>query len=663
MFTVSMFEGFNKVVQNVPLDEVIHSIKAGVYQKEVEVLRALEATGQKYEFESRKKSLPAFTPSGTFNGGRKPDLLLFYSQCIILDIDHLDSFMLQSLQQSVMDDPLTMACFVSPSGKGFKIIIQVDSSKETHKQAFEQVKDYFEKKYNLTVDKSGKDLTRLCFVSFDPAAWYNAHATVFHVNAGTTLSQHQLHNVNELFASCVHFTELKESYATGNRNNFVFQLACNLNRKGMSQVDALNLILEQYDYNTSEVTTTVKSAFNNLAEHGLNSQIKDPKSLPEHSTRKKVNSNKFHLAMEFIRQNFEIRRNTITMDYECRELDKSSFDSMNEFNIYVRMQMSGLNISLNNLVALLRSDLIPSYNPFQQYFNSLPAWDQETDHILSLASFVSTRERERFDLQFKKWMVRVVACALDDPFFNKQAFVLVHEKQNSGKSTFCRFLCPPALSDYIAENLSIDKDSRILLTRNLLINLDELSTMSKFEINALKSLFSKDKINDRLPYDRRNSIIPRRCSFIGSTNQTEFLNDESGSVRWLCFTIDNIDWSYKQKVNIDNVYAQAHSLYKSGFNYNLTSDEIGENEEYNHQYQIVSSERELINKYLSPATRDRNDKFMTATDILLYLSQQTESRVKLNIINIGKALKICGFERVKNSLTKIYGYYIFLLSF
>jgi predicted P-loop ATPase len=252
----------------------------------------------------------------------------------------------------------------------------------------------------------------------------------------------------------------------------------------------------------------------------------------------------------------------------------------------------------------------------------------------------------------------VVACALDDSYFNKQAFILVHDKQNSGKSTFCRFLCPPALSNYIAENLSIDKDSRILLTRNLLINLDELSTLSKVEINSLKSLFSKDKINDRLPYDRRNSIIPRRCSFIGSTNQTEFLNDESGSVRWLCFVIDEIDWDYKNQVDIDLVYSQAYYLYRNPFEYNLTQEEIRENEEYNKQFQLISSERELVSKFIKSGFREENDFFMTATDILMNLTTRTENKIRLSAMNIGKAMKFCGIERVKHSTQKVYGYYV-----
>jgi len=235
---------------------------------------------------------------------------------------------------------------------------------------------------------------------------------------------------------------------------------------------------------------------------------------------------------------------------------------------------------------------------------------------------------------------------------------LVHDKQNSGKSTFCRFLCPPAIQNYIAENLSIDKDSRILLCRNLLINLDELSTLSKVEINSLKSLFSKDKINERLPYDRRNSILPRRCSFIGSTNQVEFLNDETGSVRWLCFVIDEIDWNYSSKVNIDLVYAQAYYLFKTGFDYNLSANEVKENEEYNRQFLINSSEKELVTKFLEPGTKDNHKYFWTATDVLLYISNVTENRVKLSSNNIGKALKICGFERIKHGIEKIYGYYV-----
>jgi predicted P-loop ATPase len=219
-------------------------------------------------------------------------------------------------------------------------------------------------------------------------------------------------------------------------------------------------------------------------------------------------------------------------------------------------------------------------------------------------------------------------------------------------------LCPTELSDYIAEDISFDKDSRILLAKNILINLDELSTLSRIDVNKLKSWFSKDKINERLPYDRKNSIISRRCSFMGSTNLTEFLTDETGSVRWLCFEISGIDWSYKQKVNINLVYSQAYALYRSStFNFNMTREEIEENETRNKEYEVLSVELELIEKHFKPDLESNEINFKTASDITSRLIYITDGKFKLNRVQIGKALVSLGYERARNK-NKIFGYYI-----
>ena len=152
-------------------------------------------------------------------------------------------------------------------------------------------------------------------------------------------------------------------------------------------------------------------------------------------------------------------------------------------------------------------------------------------------------------------LVRSIACALLEYVFNKQVFVLVGAGQNTGKSTFCRWLCPPFLSDYITEYINTDKDGLIVLATNFLINMDELATLSKTEINSLKSLISKDKINVRLPFARRTSVHPRRANFIGSTNNDEFLTDETGSVRWLCFEIEGtLNFDYKIIIDFGSTF-------------------------------------------------------------------------------------------------------------
>lgn len=742
---LTIFKNFTQIIDHLPLTDILHQIKNGKYQKQVATLQKLINTGNIGEYNQQKKSLPAFTACGTFIGGRKPQYFKEYSGFVILDFDKLTNNGMQIILERVPLIPYTLCLFKSPSGSGFKILVKVSPPPSTcesvpppcpqgggqrvgilqqfHLTAFNQVRKYYEDRLALHVDPSGKDITRLCFFSFDPDLYYNSDASIFNVEIKdchiepacptTDLSEGRVENKKNCQAEPVEAPpttpddienvikqiettqlDITSTYDIWLKLGFALVDALGPNARDYyhrisyfnPEYDPVNCN-KQFDYclNSKNSGITIKTFFATAKENGIDIKSKKAdNSSPfrgnasnagkgvgnadtEKQTKnkitgktKKIATNKFHLVRDYLTDHFDIRYNTVTTEFEYKEKDQEEFKPMNENNIFIKMCLDGLTFSLNNLMAFLKSDLVPRYNPFTRFFESLSPWSGDTDHIQNLATHIKIKSeiRSRFDNHFKKWLVRVVKCSVVDSYFNKQAFILVHDKQNSGKSTFCRFLCPPALSNYIAENLSIDKDSRILLTTNLLINLDELSTLSKFEINSLKSLFSKDKINDRLPYDRRNSIIPRRASFIGSTNQAEFLNDESGSVRWLCFQIDSIDWSYKENINIDDVWAQAFHLFKINFPSDLTAEEIKENEEYNRQFHITTSEFELVQKYFSPATKEAHECFMTATDIVMYLSENTFGRVKLSPINVGKALKMLSFARDKKYPEKIYGYYV-----
>lgn len=363
----------------------------------------------------------------------------------------------------------------------------------------------------------------------------------------------------------------------------------------------------------------------------------------------------FHVTETYLNKFYKFRYNTISLDIEICKKGFNSWSSLNENSLFIELQKKGIKVSINNLISILKSDFVPHYNPLKEYFQNLPKWDKKTDYIQLLANHVQAIDKEQFIYHFKKWFVRTVKCALIEDYFNKQAFILVHKGQNSGKTTFCRFLCPPILSQYIAEDISNDKDARVLLCKNFLINLDELAILSRKEINNLKSFFSKTQINERLPYDRKNTILPRVASFIGSTNQDSFLNDETGSVRWLCFTITGIDWNYAKTINIDLVWSQAYALSQDkNFESELTLDDIQRNEDRNKKFQILSTEQEILSKYILHSDSTHGE-FMTATDILVYLNPLG---IKLNQVQIGKALNSLGFEKIKNSKTQTYGYYV-----
>ncbi|HNQ82021.1 MAG TPA: VapE family protein [Bacteroidales bacterium] len=360
---------------------------------------------------------------------------------------------------------------------------------------------------------------------------------------------------------------------------------------------------------------------------------------------------------------YDLRFNEIRGVVEGRKKDEEDYKELNENNLFIQLLSNGYKVSITNLCALLNSEYVPTYNPFREYFESLKPWQEGgRDFILELANYVEAVDQQQYNHHFKKALVRMIACALEDNTFNKQAFILVGGKQNTGKSTFCRYLCPPALRNYYTETIPGDKDALISLCENFIINLDELSTLSKFELNNLKSMFSKDRVKIRHPFDRKSKSDPRRASFIGSTNEDNFLTDTTGSVRWLCFEIVSINWDYKN-IDINQVWSQAYTLFKSGFKYQLTPEEIRLNELRNEQYQQVSMEYEYVQAYLSPGTPFEHDDFLTTTQIRDYILIKTERKAEIkNTDKLGRALKNLGFTRVvkrtgeSNSPTR--GYYL-----
>ena len=349
---------------------------------------------------------------------------------------------------------------------------------------------------------------------------------------------------------------------------------------------------------------------------------------------------------KYLTNHFHFRLNEITGSIEFKKKAELQWEELNEFNIYRQLRLEGFKCNLNELIYLLKSDYVERYNPFLSCFESLQAWTAgNEDYIKKLCSYVKLRSAVRFEKHFKKWLVRTIRCALEDQYCNKNAIILVHELQNSGKTTFIRFLCPPALKNYMTENISFDKDSLIALIENFIINLDELATFTKVEINSLKSILSKSFIKERHPFERKAKKLSRRASFIGSTNMTEFLSDPTGNVRWIPFEITGIDWSYSTEINIDDVRSQAYSLYKAGFTCDVTAEEVKENEEENRQFTMVSAEMELLLKYYSPGIKDSYDLFLTTGEIEIALKKETNGMIKISNNQLGKALRILGFTR------------------
>lgn len=284
---VGVYRDFVKPIKNISLRQVLEEIKTGVYKDDVEYLRGMKQMGNDNLADDIKKKLFGFTTSGTFGAPRSKNNIETYSQTICLDFDKIPNGEIENLKQIVNNCSYTLASFISPSGQGLKVFALVDSNVDNHTDAYIQVANYYKNLTGHEYDSKCKDITRLCFVSYDPELFYNEDAEIFEIEEEVQLAISGLRRepsniiaTEETLYECVKFTEKKQQYSKGNRNNFICLFANNANRWGISEADILNYCITNFDLEEKEIKATVGSIYkNNIADFASFAKVAKVQSL------------------------------------------------------------------------------------------------------------------------------------------------------------------------------------------------------------------------------------------------------------------------------------------------------------------------------------------------------------------------------------------------
>ena len=358
--------------------------------------------------------------------------------------------------------------------------------------------------------------------------------------------------------------------------------------------------------------------------------------------------------MNFLNYRYTLRVNDVTQKIEGKlKKSRDHFAEINESDLMFELFEAGFTGFKDEFKTLFSSSKIERYDPFTEYFESLPAWSkEEPDYIMDMAGYVETDNQEWWKWMLKKHLVRMVGQATGHLSFNKHCLTLVGN-QNDGKTSFWDFITPPALSQYKRKGFDFaKKDGLISLIQNFLINLDELASFEKKELNNnFKSVISESSVRYRPLFANYETTIMRRASFVATTNKMEFLTDETGNVRWIPFVVRSVKHDfggvngYNQKVDINKVWAQAYSLLKSGFLLHLTPEEIEQQEGINKKFQTITDEMDVISRFLKPSQKDcLESEFMSSTEMADYFRTKTSTRLYSN--QLGKALTSLGFSKV-----------------
>jgi len=164
-----------KEVFETDIKTVLEEIKGNKHENYTKYLRELYTSGQSSAYGIKKRTLPVATFCGTFHQNRTKECLSEYNSILILDIDELGAVELERVKNVLANDEYVFAFWESPSKDGIKGLVHLKFNNEykksevdqIHKTAFVNLFNYFKENYSITLDKSGNDFTRLCFISWD----------------------------------------------------------------------------------------------------------------------------------------------------------------------------------------------------------------------------------------------------------------------------------------------------------------------------------------------------------------------------------------------------------------------------------------------------------------------------------------------------------------
>jgi hypothetical protein len=260
---VSIYKDFNDLQgHTISVLGALERIRTGKSKTLVE--KAREAQTKK-EADELKKKLPAVCFSGTFSK-RKDSELLEHSGYIVLDFDNVTN--ITQKRNELCAISYITAVWISPSGKGLKALVQIEW-KTRHKEHFDALMAEMP-----DIDKTGRNVSRLCFESYDPDLYYNPNAEVYNnlpvKKADRRLPQQTatetINDDDKIFQNLLTWMTSKgDAFREGERNHFVFKLAASCCRFGMLEETCYNLMMMHVtpdsSFSQKECRQAIRSAY------------------------------------------------------------------------------------------------------------------------------------------------------------------------------------------------------------------------------------------------------------------------------------------------------------------------------------------------------------------------------------------------------------------
>lgn len=367
------------------INEVLLSFKDGSNKSKIESIRNIQ---DKNERNKEKSKLKSICFSGEFS--RRADKnIIKHSGFACLDFDDVDDA--ECLRDSLQDNEYIYSAFISPSGNGVKAIVKIPSEIQNHKKYYEALTETFD----TSLDAKTKDLSRVCYESYDPNLFINKKSKVWvlkkeytEVTLKNNYPKHfQIQDTNKKVDVIVKWFNKKFTLNVGERNINLFKLACGLNRAGLNQNECIGLFNNFYStgIEETELNNIVKSAYKNTHEFDTLTLVDDSKIWEAQELLKKgVQKAKRELKKEGL--NDDDIEDIIEFDFESDFLifwdtDKNGKLSLNDYKFKLFLENRGFyKVQLNEQ----EFTFVKVYNNIINEVNETNIKDFVLNHVLDV---------------------------------------------------------------------------------------------------------------------------------------------------------------------------------------------------------------------------------------------------------------------------------------
>lgn len=281
------------------------------------------------------------------------------------------------------------------------------------------------------------------------------------------------------------------------------------------------------------------------------------------------------------------------------------------------------------------------YHPMEEWLKSLK-WDGK-DHLQDLIDSIET-DNSLWPTYCENFLVQVVEGVCGWRRERKQSLPYVLTLvggQGKGKSYWLKSLGGPWIKGEAELHLATasGKDHQIEVLKHPVAELAELDGIfRKADVAHLKSFISREYDAIRAPYERAALPRPRMTTFCASVNETEFLNDPSGSRRFWPILVKNIRRDVE--VDFEQLWAQAYALWLEDPNFELGEEDEQQRIKAALEHTLVSTEEETIREFYRRHHGHPRypDVAMNRTEILTMLYGKHRGFSPVIISGVGKVL-------------------------